>query len=112
MSPPGAPPNPPQPTAADERTLQQLRTMVANLTCAVAFAQRVASLLTLLTRLLGSATETDVREAIKLLQLCACFKVERAQGAVRDVLPLVFKSEQGTCFLRWWWWVGGGACVE
>lgn len=83
------------PSAADENTLQQLRTVVANLTCALSFTRRMASLQPLLRQLLASATESDVKEGIKLLQLCACFHVEGAQEGVREALPLVFKGEDG-----------------
>ncbi|KAK9792029.1 hypothetical protein WJX73_005287 [Symbiochloris irregularis] len=79
----------------EQRNVQQLRHLVASLRVATDFAEMVGGMLSTLGNLLGSATLSDVQEALALVITCRQFQVTGAQALLRKMLALVFAREQG-----------------
>ena len=84
----------PQPAPQDANA-EQLRALVASLRTASAFARALTAALPTVVQLLGSATLSDVTEALSLLVCARKFELDGAEAALRRVLPLAFSREQG-----------------
>ena len=87
-------PAPPQQNPLDAN-VEQLRALVASLRTASAFARTLTAALPTAVQLLGSATLSDVSEALALLVCARKFELDGAEAALRRVLLLVFSREQG-----------------
>ena len=86
--------------AGTEQQQQQLRHLVASLRVATDFAKAMSHALGTLGSLLGSATLSDVQEALALVITCRQFQVTGHEVLLRQMLPLVFAREQGTRHLN------------
>ena len=86
-----------QPSTASQarEEVEQLRHLVASLRVAADFAKAISGALGTLGSLLGSATLSDVQEALALVISCRQFQVTGIEGLLRRMLLLVFAREQG-----------------
>ena len=78
----------------EDPALSQLRALVASLDAAVQFCRHLSGSLTTVAQLLASSSVTDVNEAISYIVLLCQFSVDKASGAARKILPLIFSNEQ------------------
>ena len=80
-------------SSADTETIQQQLVLVQYLTDSHLFAQNLRSVIRVASQLLGSKTNTDIKEAIEFFITAAVFQVAGHMEGVRKMLVLMWSKD-------------------